>query len=100
HYKKEIATINEDIINKPLSEIAIYIHNLNGFHDEKIEDKILSSNNTRFWTCLFEDISLEEKKRLISKIIQNYPQKINLLAYALKTREEELIELKNDILAL
>ena len=99
-YKKEIATINEDIINKPLSEIAIYIHNLNGFRNEKMEDKILSSNNTRFWTCLFEDVSLEAKKNLISKIIQNYPQKINLLAYALKTREEELIDLKNDILAL
>ena len=99
-YKKEIATINEDIINKPLSEIAIYIHNLNGFRNEKMEDKVLSSNNTRFWTCLFEDISLEAKKNLISKIIQNYPQKINFLAYALKAREEELMELKNDILAL
>ena len=101
-YQEEINEIKAFILISPLNEITVYIHNLEGFYSKEMEEKILSSKNTRFLFCLLESSNEETTKRILNEIMESKPnsEKIYRLARMLNKSEEKLDELKTMIFDL
>ena len=101
-YAEQINQIKHYILATPLTEISIYIHVLNGFYDEKMEDKILESNDSHFLANLLENSSLSATNRTLNKLIATNPtsKKISCIANSICKSDEKLNELKNVILNL
>lgn len=100
-YPKEIKLITNFISTSPLNNIFIYIHNLDGFYTEEMENKILASDEFHFFSCLLESANYETKKHILKKIIEKNPnsEKLYQLTKLLKN-EGKLGELREIILRL
>lgn len=101
-YSDEIEKIKKYILSQPLNEITVYIHTLNGFYNEGMEDQILKYGNPHFIFCLLENTDPEETKRILIKYLKNKPspEKIYRLASSLDKQENNLWELKRVVLDL
>lgn len=101
-YVEQINQIKHYILATPLTEISIYIHVLNSFYDEKMEDKILESNDSHFLANLLENSSLSATNRILNKLIATNPtsKKISCIANSICKSDEKLNKLKNVILNL
>lgn len=101
-YKEQIEQIKNYIFSAPLSEIAVYIHTLDGFYEKEIEEKIICEGSPHLIFCLLESANLEDTRRILIKYISLTPSnaKVYRLAGVLNSSGSKLEELISVILGL
>lgn len=99
-YLWEIEKIKQNLSEKPLSEITIYILSLPGFYDKKIENRIIKNKNPHFLFNLLQNKTILETRIILLKYLRTTPKpkQIYYLAQCLASSEEQLAELKSIVI--
>lgn len=73
-YLWEIEKIKQNLSEKPLSEITIYILSLPGFYDKKIENRIIKNKNPHFLFNLLQNKTILETRIILLKYLRTTPK--------------------------